>query len=439
MQGPTRIWTDVALPATVPSTFSKTNDVLFLNNGNAYQWINSKWTQVYPPYAGIVGPQGIQGIQGIQGVKGDPGPIGPTGPQGPAGSGGGSFSSTRVKFVANEVEFKAALADNKVTSINLIEDILLTSPANVLKSFDNSARMLNINGNGCSLKDGSTAGLPYLLGRTFTSQAEADLAQSYAVNIKQLGFIGKGSGIGLDLGSTYNSVIEQCSFTSLNTGIWLRFALMTAVRNCMFTNNLAYGAVSDMGNWIGASNSNSQSNHTRFEQCRVFAANNSNAGFKFFAVSGNKVDQCIVEGGQLINGIEFDSNGSPVVKDFTVELTHIETTCTNAGIKARQDDGYVHLDKVFTQYPMTLIDITGSSYPHILVENIPYLPTGTKFKTSGNNIVWSFFNMPSAWSAKNTANWINGLSPYYYSNEVYNQSRMIETNGFYVNGIKVGG
>lgn len=429
MIGPTRIWTDTVKPATPPTSFSKTADVLVLLDSTAWMWVNGAWASVTPPWLGKKGDKGDTGPQGIQGPQGIPG----------TSTGGGMPTSTRVKWVTNETEFKAALANNKVTSINLLEDIILSSPADILKSFDNPARMLNINGNGCSLIDNTTAGLPYLLGRRFTSQAEADLAQSYAVNIKGLGFIGKGSGIGLDLGATYNSVIEQCSFTLLNEGIHLRFALMTGVRNCMFTNNLQYGAVSDMGNWIGASNSNSQSNHTRFEQCRVFCADASLAGFKFFAVSGNKVDQCIVEGGQPIDGINFDSNGSAVVKDFTVELTHIETTCTGAGIKARQDDGYVHLDKVFTQYPMTLVDVTGSGYPHILIENIPYLPTGTKFKTSGNNIVWSFFNMPSAWSAKNTGNWVNATIPYYYSNEVYNQSRMIETNGLFVNGVKVGG
>ena len=49
MTGPTRIWTETGtLPATPPAAFSKAYDVVFTTDGAAYQWINSKWTRVYP-------------------------------------------------------------------------------------------------------------------------------------------------------------------------------------------------------------------------------------------------------------------------------------------------------------------------------------------------------------------------------------------------------
>jgi hypothetical protein len=413
-----RPWITMDDPTGAPpsgSGFSKTDVLNALNTKRSwtYDFINKKWTQVDYGYwtPGVPGPQGLTGATGPQGATGAVGPQGPVGPQGSPGQStdGGMPSSSRVKWVATEADFKTALADAKVISINLLEDIVLTKEANILAALSNPARMLNINGNGCSLIDGSMSGLPYLLGRTFASQAAADAAQSYAVNVRQLGFIGKGAGIGIDLGATYNSVIEQCSFTSLSTGVWLRFALMTCVRNSMFTNNLQNGCVSDMGNWSGATNSNSQSNHTRFEQCRVFCADNSNAGFKFFAVSGNLVEQCIVEGGKPANGIDFDSNGSGVVKDFTVHLTHVETACSNAVLKVRQDDGYVIVDKLFSQYPNTMVDANGSAYPRIFVRNIPYLPIGTNFKTTGNGLRWVFENMPATFDAYNTASWVSGI------------------------------
>jgi len=390
MTGPSRIWTDTVLPTTPPTSFSKNIDYLCVA-GVWYQW-STKWNIVTPPF---------QGLKGDKGDKGDPG----TSTVGSLG---------RIRFVGTESELKLALADKSVTCINLYNDITLTSEANILNAFNNPARMLNIVGNGCSLIDGTATGLKYLIGRTFATQADADAAQSYAVNISKLGLIGNGkTGIGIDLGSTYNSVIEQCSFTSLGTGLWLRFALMTAVRNCMFTNNLTNGAVSDMGNWTGASNSNSQSNHTRFEQCRVFAADNSNAGFKFFAVSGNLVEQCIVEGGKVVNAIDFDSNGSGVVKDFTIHLTHVETTCQNAIMKVRQDDGYVQVDKVFSQYKNVMVDATASAYPKIFVSNVPYLPTGSQFKWNSGGIRWVFNNMPSTFDASVATNWANGAAPSY--------------------------
>lgn len=342
--------------------------------------------------------------------------------------------------VSTQSEFQNALnsaVTNPISCINVISDVItLTAPLTLPKTLANQSKRLIINGNGATIRPADNTDLTALILRAASTQTEAlNTMQSQAFHIRDLMFDGRGRTIyGIDLAATYAASIENCSFKSSQFGAYLRFALMTRVINCL-TNNISNTAfVADMGNWTGATNSNSQSNHTRYEQCRVFNAQNAFAGFALYAASGIVIDQCISEGGQVQNHIVFDSKGSTVVKDFTLRNTHLESVATGAGIKIRMSGGYATLSDIYSQYDMVLVDAEAAfGYPHLYVKNVPWLTAGTRFKTTGTNVIWSFEEVYQPDTLFNTTKWVGGVVPYYRYNEYFNQSKGILTNEMRVN------
>ena len=342
--------------------------------------------------------------------------------------------------VNNQSEFQTALNNASTlprSCIEITNDLIeLTSPLVLPKSLNTQSKKLIINGNGATIRPAAGVTLPALMQRVPANQSEAlNVMQSQAFIIRDLMFDGRGTTtIGLDLAATYASAIENCSFKSLQTGLHLRFALMTRVVNCL-TNAISGTAfIADKGNWTSASNSNSQSNHTRFEQCRVFNANGAFAAFAMYAASGMVLDQCISEGGNPSYHIFFESQGSTVVKDLTVRNTHLESVATIAGIKLRLAGGYATLNDIYSQYDMVLIDAEAASgYPHLYVNNVPWLTGGTQFKTTGTNVIWSFNEMFQGDQIFSTTRWVGGVVPYYRYSEFFNQSKQIITNSMRVN------
>jgi hypothetical protein len=47
----------------------------------------------------------------------------------------------------------------------------------------------------------------------------------------------------------------------------------------------------------------------------------------------------------------------------------------------------------------------------MIVENIPYLTSGTKFDNVNTAGRWWFTNMPAAFDPNTTTYWLNGISP----------------------------
>ena len=191
---------------------------------------------------------------------------------------------------------------------------------------------------------------------------------------------------GFDFGPSYGAKYESCWGYDLGTFIHLKFALRTYVINC-FATGCNIGFIADIGNWSGASNSNSQSNHTTFEACRTWSSPTATNAFKIVACSGVMISECIIEGKKVVNGIDFDGLNSTVVKDFTVRNTHFECEqgATNAFIKVRMREGNFILDGAFGQYPAILLD-AGSTAGYLLahIKNIPYW-VGVSGKAMYNN------------------------------------------------------
>lgn len=342
-------------------------------------------------------------------------------------------------IVTNESQLQTAL-NNAVTQpiscISIEDDIIeLTAPLVLPKTLNVRSRQLIIEGNGATIAPNIGSTLTHLMRRTPANQTEAlNTMQSHAFFFRNINFDGRGAGIGLDLGATYGSAITDCKFTALASGLYLRFSLMARVVNCLTVGITGTAFTADKGNWTGASNSNSQSNHTRFEQCRVFNNTGAYAAFAMYAASGITMEQCISEGGDPNYHVFFDSQGSTVVKDFNMRSTHLESTASIAGVKLRLAGGYARLSGIYSQYNQVLVDAEAASgYPHLYIDDLPYLTGGTTFKTTGTSVIWSFNEVFQGDTIWNSTRWVGGVIPYYRYAEYFNQSKQILTNSMKVN------
>ena len=259
--------------------------------------------------------------------------------------------------------------------------------------------------------------------------------QSWSLHMYGGTLKGKGvtTGTLLDLGASYNSNVHDVWVQNAQNGIHYKFCLMSTIRNCMSNSMYSNAFVLDCGDWSGATITNAQSNHSLIEQCRVFNMRGAYSAFKVLAASGTIIRQCISEGDMPQYHIYWDSRGSTVVKEGLIQTTHLESSATTASVKVRLAGGLMTLDGVYSQYDTTLIDAEAATgYPHLYVKNIPWMTSGSKLKTLGTSVIWSFDEC--AFDASNAALWIGGTKPYYWYQAGFNQSKFANYNGMTFNG-----
>lgn len=199
---------------------------------------------------------------------------------------------------------------------------------------------LTIEGNGCKLYTTNSNAFTILGRIPPTGQTEAlNLMSNFKVQIRHIDFIGQGyTQTGYYSGPSYMAQYDGLRFTTLAKGLWLEFALSTTVKNCQALE--VYSAfTATYGSWVysassplsgeSASNSNSQSNVTIFEKCRAYMGG-GDYGFGIYASSGCRVIDCIVEGSQCKNAIDFDAKGSTNVYAFWVQNLHAELSFDSA-------------------------------------------------------------------------------------------------------------
>lgn len=261
--------------------------------------------------------------------------------------------------------------------------------------FPKTFKSITIQGSSCYIHVTGNNGLAVFGRPTPKDNGEANIMVSSFVRIEGLQIACSETPtnrIGFDLGPTYNSIYRGIDAFSLFEAIHLRFALNTEVDMCMATNCIS-GWKADMGDWPGATNSNSQSNHTSFNHCRFYATDNSDVAFGIYACSGCSVTNCIIEGQQVKRGCDFDSKGSTVVKDFSVFNVHFECVqgATDAFVKLRMMGGIVTIDKVFGQYAAYMVDATAvnGTYGFVEISHVAYWKplNGKYFKNGGVNWV----------------------------------------------------
>ena len=206
---------------------------------------------------------------------------------------------------------------------------------------------------------------------------------------------GSSGNIGIDIGPSYGAVYENIRGRNLKSIIHTRFGLMSQADNIFSTycdNIITFG----IGNWTGATWSNSQSNSSIATNIRGYFGTSTGAAIKIEHSSGIILNNIIIEGGSVNKGIEMYAPNNTVVKDLTIRNLHFE--CVNgantAVIYARWAAGIITLDKAFGQYASILADVASTpGYTQVTISNIPYwvLKNGKGFNNGGNTS-WKFIN-----------------------------------------------
>ncbi len=146
----------------------------------------------------------------------------------------------------------------------------------------------------------------------------------------------------IDLKATLGSVLSDLRLVGQSeAAVDLRFALMTRVQNVLVTNPAKRGFVVRCGDWPGATWSNSQSNHSVLEQCRVYASATTTQAFTVLNSGGVRMSDCISEGlgcdhdlflSAAIDGNDDAPAKNTVVKEFTLTNFHVEHAVRVASI-----------------------------------------------------------------------------------------------------------
>lgn len=201
-----------------------------------------------------------------------------------------------------------------------------------------NTQMLLIDGRGAKLILG-----PRSCGftRYVSDQKEALRMTSSRYTIRDFASI-EGGQKGVDLAASLGSTISNCRFTGQSeAAIDLRFCLMARVQNVLVTNPKNKGIVLRQGDWPGATATNSQSNSTVLDQCRVYCSATTTAAFTVLNSGGVRMSDCISEGSPadydlflsaVMDGNEERTANNPVVKSFKLENFHTEHKVRKASI-----------------------------------------------------------------------------------------------------------
>lgn len=383
-----------------PTFVAKTLNALSIDYTNRKIWRSTSVTyaswssetnpnilnKYFPAGGGTVGPQGPKGdkgdtgatgAQGPQGIQGQSGPTGLTGPQGVCPScppsGGGSFPFTVVIAAAGDDRANIQAAINKNASDNI--------PVYLIGNFDISGEITVNKTNyrltmfmyGAKITASNNTAFTFFKRTMPVDNSDANIYINATFMLYGGELLGYQNQNGWDLGASYMSRYQDMSGQNLNEFIHLRFALNTTVENCKSTECIN-PFIADIGNWVGADNANSQSNHSTFNHCKAYMPPNGNVAFYSFACSGIVVSQSIIEGFKCVNGIWFNSNNSNVVRDGTIESTHFECVngASNAFIKLNYSAGVITINKIYGQYPALLLDAQGGEFTFVNVTAVPW-------------------------------------------------------------------
>lgn len=349
--------------------------------------------------------------------------------------------------VTTAAQLQAALlnaASQPISCINITDNLIAIASTLVLpKTLATISKTLVINGNGATIQPSPAGGLPVLMQRLPLNQApEANNMLSYRFIIRDLYFNGKvGSGVGLELGASMGSVIENCTFKSLSIAVDLKNCPMTSIRNCIATSigGIAYSI--GYGNWAGATTNNSQSSNTKIEMSFAETSpgapgscNNGLSCFAIYASNNVMLDHCTVGGGNPNYHVLFDSIGSSIVNSFHINNMEFKTPASIAGVKLKLANGFAKLDGLYSNVDMTLVSAESvAGFPHLYVENVPWVSNGTRFETLGANVVWSFNEVYDGEMIFSTTKWVGSVVPFYRYSEAFIESKQIVTNLMKVN------
>lgn len=200
------------------------------------------------------------------------------------------------------------------------------------------SKLLVIDGRGCVLKLAPTS-------NGFTCAVSDQKAATQRISsryvIRDFGAI-LGGRKAIDLQATLGSEVRDVKLLAqTEAAVDLRFCLMARLEHVLVTNPTTRGIVVRQGDWPGASASNSQSNSTVLDQCRVYCADGSTEAYTVLNSGGVRMQDCVSEGGPCdhdlflsatTDGDESKPAGNTVVKSFMLSNFHVEHKARKASI-----------------------------------------------------------------------------------------------------------
>jgi hypothetical protein len=312
-----------------------------------------------------------------------------------------------VAWVGTWNEFINALGNSNVRSINLTANLTATSKAYIPL---NQSTIKEIDGHGFEINIPSTIDTGFV--RRFASLSQANQGIDQQLRFRNVSFRGANTNMCMYISANYGARFEGCRFYNFTTALDLRWCMATVIDQCFFWENYI-GVNLDYDRFSGGSNSTSCSNHSVVQNCKFRNSPGDLANIKVHAASGIQILHNIFEG-QLAGGdydVYFDDNGSTVVKEVTMYGNHVEHQPAIASFYIRLKDGFAVCGGIYSQYDCTLIKFESSAYAKIMVDNIPYLTSGTKFHNVNSNGRWWFTNMPVSFNPTITSYWIGGVAP----------------------------
>ena len=337
----------------------------------------------------------------------------PRGADGASGSGSsGGINVGFVRWVTTAAELNSAWAGvvaGTVRSIHLAANITLTQtlvlPANYNK-------ILEIEGHGAELTVPSSLANGAIY-RAYASLSEANAGIDCQLRIRNVVFKSSGRAVtAISMQANYGTKIEGCRFENFATAIKGGWTMGTIIDQCYFwENNISIDL--DYARFTGGSNSASQSNHSTISNCKFRHFAGQFGAIKATAVSGLHIIHNIFEGVQAGPQYEvyFDDGGSNVVKEFTCYGNHVEQQPSVAAFYIRLKDGFAYCGGIYSQYDCTLIRFEGAGYGKCIVENIPYLTSGTKFENVLGAGRWEFINPPATFITTDATKWVGNAIP----------------------------
>jgi len=335
--------------------------------------------------------------------------------------------------------------DTTCISIELPGPNVLT-PSNTITlptSLGNTRNQVIIEGNGVTIKPANVNTWP--LNVPLMNRGSSATTTSYI--IRNINFEGGSRTNGLILNNCVDSIIENCRFDTMPYGLQLYSCNNFTIKNCQSQNNNTYGY------YIEKSNVGSISNSKFTAPTPI---NNIATSVGYYIYESNAISMYDCSSTGLSNKhIQFDSKGNTLVNSFSIKNINLDNW-TNLGIDLALSTGYVKIDGLNTinsgqGSEKALINassfaLAGVPYPHLYVENIPYLDGSVKFQTldgvppncsivpQGNTVVWSFKEVyTNGTNLFSPARWVQSLIPYYRYSEVFDPSKTIVTNYMKVN------
>jgi hypothetical protein len=358
------------------------------------------------------------------------------------------MAATKI-IVTNLAGFISALntASNQDTTCISIElpgpNVLnLSNTITLPTTLGNTRNQVIIQGNGVTIRPGNIWPGPSI---PLMNRGSSVNNTSYI--IRDINFEGSNNCNGLILNDCIDSVIENCRFYSVNVGLALYTCNNFTIKNCQTESNSTYGY------YIVNSSVGSISN-SKF--IAPPANNIVSTGYYIFGSNAVSMYDCSSIG--IANRhIQFDSNGNTSVNSFSIKNINLDDWA-NIGIDLKLSTGYVKIDGLNTRFSgiagvtdKPLINgytygVNNVPFPHLYVENVPYLTDAVKFQTTngvlincptvpqGNTVVWSFKEVyTNGGDLFFPGRWVQSLIPYYRYSEVFDESKTIKTNYMKVN------